>query len=266
MNGFPYTVVGVTPPHFIGTKVGAATDFWVPITMQAQFMRRESMLPSDNTWWLLVIGRTKGGVTLARAQAEVNVALQQVLAETPVSANESAARDRVRVELFPGGKGVSSPRQQFGPSLLVLMGGVSLLLFIACINVSHLVLARSVRRQPEVSLQLALGATRSRIVRQLLTEGLLLAILGGIAGLTIGRWCTTVLVRLASTGQTPLVVDTTPDVRVLTVSALLILATAVLFGLVPLWQTSLIQLNSSLRAKSRSRWGAPVAARLADHS
>ena len=258
VNGFPYTVVGVTPPHFTGTKIGAATDFWVPITMQPQLMRRASMLSSrDHDWWLLVIGRTRRDVSLRQAQAEVNVALQQFLADTPASGDETAARARVRAELFPGARGVSSPRRQFGASLLVLMGGVGLLLVIACMNVSHLLLARSFRRQAEVSLQLALGATRSRIVRQLVTEGLLLAVLGGLAGLAIGRWCTAAIVRLASTGQTPLVVDTTPDVRVLAFSAVLILATAVLFGLVPLWQTSHIQLSSSLRAKSRGLLGSP---------
>ncbi len=257
VNGFPYTVAGVTPPSFTGTKIGAATDLWVPITMQAQFMRRPSMLSSREDWWLLVIGRTRRDVSLRQAQVEVNVALQQFLADTPASAGETAARARVRAELVPGARGVSSPRRQFGASLLVLMGGVGLLLAIACMNVSHLLLARSFRRQAEVSLQLALGATRSRIVRQLVTEGLLLAVLGGLAGLAIGRWCTAGLVRLASTGQTPLVVDTTPDVRVLAFSALLILATAVLFGLVPLWRTSHVQLSSSLRAKSRGLLGRP---------
>ncbi len=253
VNGFGYAVVGVAPPNFIGTKVGAATDFWVPLTMQEQLMRRESRLSlSDKTWWLLVIGRIKRGVPLRQAQAELNVALQQYLAETPASPNEIALRKRVRAELSAGGKGVSSPRRQFGPSLLVLMGGVGMLLLIACINVSHLLLARSVRRQSEVSLKLALGASRSRIVRQLITEGLLLSILGGIAGLALGRWCTAGLVRLASTGQVPLVVDTTPDARVFVFSSLLILATAVLFGLVPVWQVSLTHLSGSLKEMSRS--------------
>jgi predicted permease len=257
-NGFSYTVVGVTPPHFVGTKTGAATDFWVPITMQAQLMRRPSRLSSgDNTWWLLVLGRTKRGVSVPEAQAEVNVLLQHFLREAPAPAGIIAARNQARAELFPGARGVSSPRHQFGLSLLVLMAGVGLLLFIACINVSHLLLARAARRQAEVSLQLALGATRSRIVRQLVTEGLLLAVLGGMAGFAIGSWCTTGLVRLASTGQTPLVVETTPDVRVLAFSALLIVATAVLFGLVPAWQASFIHVSGALRAKSRSLLASP---------
>jgi predicted permease len=256
VNGFPYTVVGVTPRSFIGTKMGAATDLWVPITMQVELMRRESRLSAgDNTWWLLVLGRIKHDVSLRQAQAEVNVVLQQFLAEAAGSANPSGARQRVHAELFPGGRGVSSPRRQFGLSLLVLMAGVGLLLFIACINVSHLLLARGTGRQAEVTLQLALGATRARIVRQLVTEGLLLALLGGITGLVIGRWCTTGLVRLASTGPTPLVVDTTLDMRVLGFSTFLIVATAVLFGLLPARQTSFIHLSGSLKTKSPARFG-----------
>src|SRR5262245_19483920 len=155
--------------------------------MQEQFMRQESrLLPNDKTWWLLVIGRIKRGVPIRQAQAEVNVAVQQYLAETVASQDELARVGRVRAELFPGGKGVLLPRSQFGPSLLVLMGAVGLLLVIACMNVSHLLLARSVRRQSEVTLKLALGASRARVIRQLITEGLLLSVLGGIAGLTLG--------------------------------------------------------------------------------
>src|SRR5262249_9652315 len=165
--------------------------------------------------------------------------------------DELARVGRVRAELFPGGKGVLLPRSQFGPSLLVLMGAVGLLLVIACMNVSHLLLARSVRRQSEVTLKLALGASRARIIRQLITEGLLLSVLGGITGLTLARWCTAMLVRLTSTGPMPLVVDTAPDVRVLVFSSLLILSTAVLFGLVPVWQAARTQLGGSLKEASR---------------
>ena len=243
INGFPYTVVGVTPPAFTGTKTGTATDFWVPLSMQPQLMRRGSLLaPDDNSWWLLPIGRLKPGVPIERAQAEVNVVVQQFL---------QGRGARVHVELFSGGQGVWSTRRQLGPSLLLLMGGVGLLLLIACINVSHLLLARAMGRRAEIVLKLALGAGRWRIARQLITEGLLLAVLGGMAGLALGAGCTDGLVRLASTGQTPLVVDTAPDIRVLLFSAALILSTAVVFGLVPLWQVSVTPLGGSLKAMSR---------------
>jgi predicted permease len=258
VNGFPYTVVGVTPDHFIGTKIGAATDFWVPIAMQPQFMRRASMIGGrDATWWLLVIGRSRPGVPLSAATAEVNVVVQRYLSDLPALPGAVAAPARVRADLVTGARGVSSPRRQFGPSLVLLMSGVGLLLLIAGINVSHLVLARGVTRQNEVALELALGATRTRIVRRLITEGVLLAGLGGAAGLAIGRWSSNALVQLASTAQRSLVVDTPIDLRVLAFAALLILAMAVLVGLVPIWRASVMRANHLPGARSESAAGSP---------
>jgi predicted permease len=251
VNGWPYTVIGVTPPDFMGTKVGAATDLWVPVTMQAQLMRRESLLSRD-AWWLLVIGRIKPGVSFTQAQANFNVTLQQYFSEVSLHRDELAGRKLVRIELLPGAKGVSPLRRRFGLSLMVLMAGVGLLLLIACINISHLLLARSIRRQREISLRLALGAGRIRVLRQLLTEGLLFSLLGGIAGLVLGRWCSYGLLHLASPGPVSLAVDVSADARVLMITSLLTIATGVLFSLAPMWHASRIELNASLQAMSRS--------------
>lgn len=251
VNGSPFTVIGITPPNFIGTEVGSATDFWVPVTMQAQLMRRESFLSRD-AWWLLVIGRIKPGVSLEQAQASFNVVLQQYLSEVPLRPDEVAGRKRVRIELLPGVKGVSPLRQKFGLPLVVLMAGVGLLLLIACINISHLLLARSIRRQREISLRLALGASRIRVLRQLATEGLLFSLLGGMAGLVLGRWCSYGLLHLASPGPVPLAVDVSADARVLLFTSLLTIATGILFSLAPMWRVLGIELNASLQAMSRS--------------
>ena len=224
VNGSPFTVIGIMPPNFIGTKVGSATDFWVPVTMQEQLMRRESLLSRD-AWWLLLIGRIKAGASLAQAQANFNVVLQQYLSEVPLRPDEVAGRKLVRIELLPGAKGVSPLRQKFSMPLVVLMAGVGLLLLIACINISHLLLARSIRRQREISLRLALGASRIRVLRQLATEGLLFSLLGGIAGLVLGRWCSYGLLHLASAGPVPLAVDVSADARVLLFTSLLTIAT-----------------------------------------
>jgi predicted permease len=242
VNGVQYTVIGITPEHFTGTKAGAATDFWVPITMQPQLMRRASMLGArDPTWWLLIVGRSKQGVSIDMAEAEANGVVQRFLSDVPAAADRAAARSHVRVEMVPGARGVLSPRRQFGPSLLLLMGGVGLLLLIAGMNVSHLLLTRYATRQAEVSLELALGATRTRIMRRLATEGFLLAALGGAAGLVVGRWSAIVLIRLASTADRAFVIDTSPDVRLLTFAAGLILATSVLFSLVPIRRASIMR-------------------------
>jgi predicted permease len=257
VNGSPFTVIGITPPNFTGTEVGSATDFWVPVTMQAQLMRRESFL-SRNAWWLLLIGRIKPGVSLAQAQANFNVILQQYLAEAPARGEEAAARKLVRIDLLPGAKGMSPLRRKFGVPLVVLMGGVGLLLLIACINISHLLLARSIRRQREISVRLALGASRVRVLRQLMTEGLLLSLVGGTAGLILGQWCCYGLLRLASPGPVPLAVDVNVDTRVLMFTALLTIAAGLLFSLTPIWHVSRTDLNVSLQATSRAISGSAM--------
>jgi predicted permease len=249
VNGVPYTVIGVTPEHFVGTTIGSATDFWVPMVMQPQLMRRASLLGErDHSWWLLVVGRLKPGVSIGAADADVNAVVQQFLADSSAPGASPAARARVRAMLMPGARGVSAPREQLGPSLRLLMIGVGVLLLIACINVSHLLLARGSRRQRDISLELALGATRGRILRRHITEGFLLAVIGGAAGLLVGYWSAIGLVRLASTGQRPLAVDTSPDVRLFLFAGALIVAMSALFGAVPMWRAWVVRASSSLAA------------------
>lgn len=249
VNGFPYTVIGITPEHFVGTKVGASTDIWVPIVMQPQLMRRASLLgPQDNSWWLLVAGRLKPGVSLGAADAEVNTVVQRFIADVAPAGSTPAARQRVHATLMPGARGVSSPREQLGPSLWLLMIGVAVLLAIACINVSHLLLARGTTRQREISLELALGATRGRILRRHVTEGFLLALIGGTTGLVLGHWSAVGLLQLASTGPQPLAIDTSLDVRLIAFAGALIVAMSALFGAVPMWRAWVVRASSSLAA------------------
>jgi predicted permease len=249
VNGFPYTVIGVTPEHFVGTKIGSATDFWVPIVMQPQLMRRASLLEArDTSWWLLVAGRVKPGVSISAADADVNTVIQRFLADVPVRGAAATARANVRATVIPGARGVSPPREQLGPSLRLLMIGVGVLLAIACLNVSHLLLARGTTRQREISLELALGATRGRILRRHVTEGFLLAIIGGAAGLVLGHWSAIGLVQLASTSQQPLAFDTSPDARLFLFAGALIVAMSIVFGAVPMWRAWVLRANSSLAA------------------
>ena len=202
VNGRPYTVVGITSPGFNGSRVGDATDLWVPITMQAAFMRAPSRLNQQNQLWLLLIGRLKPGVSIASAETNVNLTLQRFLAQDPGLASDAARRQAVRISLDPGARGVSRMRDEFRAPLLTLMAGVGLLLLIVCLNVSHLLLARGLSRQREMVLRSVLGASRGRIVRQLLTEGLLLSLLGATAGVLLARWLSTGLLSLSgSTGS-----------------------------------------------------------------
>jgi predicted permease len=253
----PYTVVGVTAPGFTGPDVGEATDFWFPISAKAPpaELNPGSWSGSRKHRWLLLIGRIKPGTSLAVAEASVNVTLQQFLAEEAPLAREAADHPRVRIQLEPGTTGVSPLRPKLRAPLLALMVGVGLLLLIVCLNVSHLVLARAINRNREMSIRTALGATRARLIRQLLAEGLLLAALGVAVAALLTGWLTDGLLALAASGRGSFVLDVAPDARVLSFTALLTLGAAVLLGLVPAWQASRIDLHPALQATSHSVTG-----------
>jgi predicted permease len=253
VNERPYTVVGITAPEFNGSRVGdGPTDLWVPITMQAEFMRAPSRLSQRDQFWLLLIGRLKPGVSMASAETNVNLTLQRFLTEDPGLASDAARRQAVRISLDPGARGVSLMRDEFRAPLLTLMAGVGLLLLIVCLNVSHLLLARGISRQREMSIRNALGASRGRIVRQLFTEGLLLSLLGATAGALFSGWLSSGLVSLAASRGSAIALDVSVDIRVLSFTVLLAFATAIVVGLVPVWQALGIDLDQALRATSRS--------------
>src|SRR6185436_435860 len=216
---------GVAAPGFVGPDVGTATDFWVPITMQGALTRTGLDTGSRDYWSLDVLGRLKPGRDLAGAQAAADLTFHRWLAEDPVAAKD-AAEHPVRLRLDPGATGLSPLREGFRQPLLILLGAVGLLLLIVCLNVSHLLLARGVRRQREMSVRTALGASRGRLTRQLLVEGLVLAGLGTALRLLLVRWLSDGLLALAGSGQwqPALALDAHADGRVLGFAALLGLA------------------------------------------
>jgi predicted permease len=250
LNGNAYTVVGIMPPGFAGTKIGEAIDFWVPLTMHAQLAREDSLLTDADGWWLRVMGRLEPGVSPATAEASVNLTLQQHLAEIepmlPKPMRASAARRAIRIGVEPGATGSSSLRRDFRDPMLALMAGVALLLLIVCLNVSHLLLARAIRRQREMSIRSALGASRTRLVRQLLAEGLLLSCAGTVVGMVATSWMTDGLVALAVSEATGRALAVSADIRVLGFTASLGFGIALLLGLVPAWQASQPNLQHAL--------------------
>jgi predicted permease len=251
VSGKPYTVVGVTRAGFTGSEVGRATDFWVPMTMQAEFKRDRSLLSDASARWLFVIGRLRPGVTMATAEASVNLTLGQFLAANPSLALR-IPRQEIRIGLQPGATGVSAARSTFREPLIVLMAGVGLLLVIVCLNVSHLMLARAIHRRREMSIRTALGATRARLVRQLLTEGLLLSVLGAAGAVLVTGWLSDGLLGLASRGGLPVALDVNVGARMGMFIAVLALAAALLLGLVPAWRASHIDLQQALRLAAQS--------------
>ncbi|HET9741187.1 MAG TPA: ABC transporter permease [Terriglobales bacterium] len=233
MNGESVTIVGVAPAEFFGIRPGDDMDLYIPLSLYLRQWNRlspqESLLASK-TWWLGIIGRLKPGISLEQAQTQLQVILNRAL-----DVNAKNPKDLVvpRLDLLPASKGLNALRKKFSTSLFLLMGMVGLVLFIACANVAGLLMARASGRRKEIAVRLGLGASRSRIIRQLLAESVLLGIIGGFAGLLVSLWASSALVRLLSTGRSPIDLSVHPDFRVLGFTAATSILSGIVFGLIP---------------------------------
>jgi predicted permease len=255
INGTNFTLVGVTPPEFFGVRVRRPPDFWLPLSFQPQIELRNSYLTDKEAYWLTLMGRLKPGVSLDQAQASVNVALRQHLVEqagSELTEERQKGIQNTYVTLSEGQGGLSGLRNFYSKPLHMLMAIVGMVLLIACANVGSLLLSRAASRKAEISLRMALGATRGRIVRQLLTESMLLAVIGGICGVLLAQWGVYILVGLVAR-TAPL--DTQPDLGVLAFTAGVSIIAGLLFGLVPAVQASRTNLSSAMKEKTRTRGG-----------
>jgi len=263
------TIVGVTPRGFIGETAGQQPDLWIPLRMQPAVMPGDDWLhdtPPEKAMWLHVFGRLKPGVTLARAEAESNAIFRSSL-ESFYGGITSIQRRRElldqRLKLQPGARGASETRGDFSVSLTALLAAVGLLLLIACANLANLLLARGAARRPELAVRLSLGASRGRLVRQLLTESLMLAIFGGLGGLFIAYFLHGALVRMVIASDEDFRMSFSLDPLMLGFTFAVTLAAAVVFGLLPAWQITKIDAGIALKEQSRSatpgiarmRWG-----------
>jgi predicted permease len=246
-----YTVIGVLPKSFTGTTVGAAPDVWIPLAMEPQMPPAHwDMRNRKDAQSLLLLGRLKDGVNISQANATVSVAFNRFLqdwAGPQPSAENLQNMQHAFVQLTPAGKGISGVRADFALPLKILMVVVGVVLLISCANIANLLLARAAVRKKEIALRLALGARRWSLVRQLLTESLILAIVSGTAGIVLAWWGSRVLVAMASDGPRPLPLDVTPNARILTFSLLASVVSALVFGATPALSATRVDLNATLK-------------------
>ncbi len=254
-----FQIVGVTPPGFFGETVGAFPDLWIPMMMQdSVYPGRDLLSPAKDLTnmhiWLQVIARLKPGVTPEQSKASINVVFKNLL-ESKVSASISADERRhaldQRINLQRAARGSSVLREHFGQPLKILMALVGLVLLIACANVANLLLARGAARQREFAVRIAIGAGRACLIRQLLTEGLLLAVSGAAAGLLLAQWVDALLLRMvsgAASGPPSIHLDLQPDARVLGFTLGVTLLTTILFTLIPSLYSTRLDLTPVLKS------------------
>ena len=240
LNGIPLTVAGVAPANFTGTMLERATDIWVPVLMHPQ-LAQSKFVEQRKDRFLQLLARVKPGVSAAQAESSFDLLAQQVKeANTPAGTiTKGLPFSEQHIKFEPGGKGVSLLRKRFSAPLKLLMGVVGLVLLIACANIAGLLLARGVTRRKEMAIRRAVGANSWRVVRQLFTESLLLAMTGGLAGLLIAPWLISLLVNTqARLDLARTLLAQGIDRRVLAFTALTTLVAGIIFGIVPAWQSS----------------------------
>lgn len=236
VNGVPVTIAGVSPPGFEGADVGAIADITLPVAALSRVVPEAAALLRPGNFWLRILARPRKGISMAQVRARLAVAWPP-LSERVISANWTTARKKEMAEstfdVVAGGTGYTQLRELFRKPLTILMIVVGLVLLMSCANVANLLLARATARQREISVRLAIGAGRGRIVRQLLTESTLLSLLGAALGICLAWGVSRLLIGILSTGPVKVVFDLTPNWHVLGFTSAVAIATAILFGLAP---------------------------------
>ncbi len=250
-----FRIIGIAPRGFTGETVGQHPDFWVPSMMQEHFMPGRPWLRRTTASWVRVMARLNPGVSIEQAKAGGTVLLRQAMTlerGTEISADDRRAIATANLELATGDKGFGQLRGQFSQPLTVLMVMVAVVLLIACANLANLLLARGSARRREISVRMAIGASRSRVIRQLFTESVLLASIGGAVAVAVAWWGSGALFSTVAETSSSLKLDLRPDLRTFAFTAAVSFVTALLFGLAPALRATRVDVSTALKESGRS--------------
>lgn len=259
LEGIPLTIVGVTPREFSGFVVGKKPDLWWPVQLFPQITGDHDWLTSDGSQVLQIAGRLKPGVSRAQACEELSVVFQRMRLDQAerwgLSGNKRQDFLSHRIELHSAGTGFAWLRRDFHRSLSILMAIVGLVLLVACTNLAGLLLARGAARQREFSVRAALGAGRATLVRQLVTENMLLAGAGGLLGLILAQWGVQLLAHYVPGYGETVLLSLAPDLKILAFTVVVSVGAGLLFGLFPAWRTSRLDVVTALKDQANSMMG-----------
>lgn len=248
LSGRAFDIIGVTPPEFFGVEVGLSPDVFLPMMMQASVMPVVGDLivkPNVNRTWVQLLARLEPGVSRERASSLLEPVYRENVPQVPPALRaRSGAEDRI--VFTPAATGISDLRAHFSTSLFILLGIVGIVLLIGCANTANLLLARAAARRPEMTLRLALGAGRARLMQQVLIEGLVIGALGGLGGFALATVLTRVLVLYASAGRVPIALDLTPDLRVLAFTIATSFLCTVVFVFVPAIRAVRVEVTAAI--------------------
>jgi putative ABC transport system permease protein len=254
LDGHPFEILGVTPPSYYGLEVGRNFDVALPLCSEPVLHGEGAWTADPTTWWLAAIGRLKAGWNFKQASAQLSGVAPGIFAATlPAQYDTAARKDYLRFSLLaePAATGVSPLRKQYANPLWVLLSISGLVLLIACANLANLMLARSGARQREMALRLTLGASRPRLIRQLLAESLLLALSGAAIGVALAQGLGRILIAYIGSAQNPIFLSTYPDLRVLSFTFGVALLTCVMFGVAPAIQAANADPGTVMKASGR---------------